>query len=643
MTKVAEDGAKSPKAVFRLASGVGPEEIKKYVTPPDFPAKDGAIKSNAYSPEDEYQNLYVGAARDKGILEPPYNLRTLDRLSQENNSLSPCIEAMVTNVDGTGYDFASIDEDADDSEDDAKIKALREFFAEPWPGESFVTIREKLRRDIKRTGNGYLEVLRNAQDEITFIRHVDAKMMRLLKLDDPVPVEKIIRRGGRDMKVTVMERQRRFCQLINGITIVYFKEFGVDRDLNKTQGTWAVKGERLPANSRATEIIHFKDLPDAKTPYGVPCWINQLPSILGSRKAEEFNLDFFDNGGVPPVLIVLQGGTLQSETRKALEQKMVLGAATSKNRVQVLEVEPSGGSMDHPAQARVTVERFGGERQSDSMFEKYDDKCEMRIRRAFRLPPIFVGQAADYAFATAYVSYNVAEAQVFKPERDKFDEIITMKLLAAMGYRGYKLKSKPLTIEDVNIKLQGIELAMGTSSISMEDVIYEINEACGTDLKFDEEAHQASQAPMTVDANGNIVPAQQQAPANDDGEDDGKDAKGKPADNAKPKQAPAGPKAGAKGSNGTPVKSPGTKVSKSATQGVIALAQDTLIALRKRNFDELSRNIQLVSSLDPHGREEFHKACASLQFIDPSHDHEGLSELLGCTIAVMQRDHSHAH
>ena len=187
------------------------------------------------------------------------------------------------------------------------------------------------------------------QDEIVFLRHVDAKMMRLMKLDDAVPVEQTLRRKGAEAKVTVMLRERRFAQLVNGISLVYFKEFGAKRDLNKKTGTWAPQNMRLPAADRATEIIHFTALPDAHTPYGVPRWINQLPSVLGSRKAEEFNLEFFDNGGVPPMLIVLQGGTLQAETRAAVEQKMSRGSAASKNRVQVLEVEPTGGSLDSPA------------------------------------------------------------------------------------------------------------------------------------------------------------------------------------------------------------------------------------------------------------------------------------------------------
>lgn len=631
MTDKNDKSGKPTAQVLRLvgADHAVKAEVKKAFGPQvsmvsgkDAPA--GAVQSNAFQNEDEFQDLYVGAAQDKGILEPPYNLRTLDRLSQENNALSPCIEAMVTNIDGTGYDFESTDEEVEDDEDDDRIDQLHEFFAEVWPGRSFVETRKLLRRDLERVGNAYLEVLRNAQDEIVFLRHVDAKMMRLLKLDEAIPVEKTIRRGGRELKVTVMQRERRYCQIVNGVSLMYFKDFGVERDLHRTGGTWVNKGQRLAAKDRATEIIHFTNLPDAHTPYGVPRWISQLPSVLGSRKAEEFNLEFFDNGGVPPVLIILQGGALQTESRKALEQKMVFGSAASKQRAQVLEVEPTGGSLDHPTQAKVTVERFGGERTNDSMFEKYDEKCEARIRRAFRLPPIFVGQAADYAFATAFVSYTVAEAQVFKPERDEFDEIITMKILRDMGYHDLKLLSKPLTIEDVNLKMEGIALALETKQVEMADIIYEINQACGTNIKVSEQPQHEAGAQLTVDDQGNIVPVEQLI-APEQGREAPEMGDGAPSDSApsRPKRASA--------------------QKAEATAGVMALAYDTLEAMRKRDFAVLGQNLKLVSSLDPRGFESFRKAAAALQFVDPSHDIDGLAELTGCTISVLSREQVHKH
>jgi len=158
--------------------------------------------------------------------------------------------------------------------------------------------------------------------------------------------------------------------------------------------------------------------------------------------------------------------------------------------VQVFEVEPAGGQLNQPTpQARVTVERFGSERQSDSMFEKYDERCEERVRRSFRLPPIFVGQSKDYNFATAFASYTVAEAQVFKPERDAEDTIITMRLLPALGFKGYRIRSNPLSIEDATLKLQALEVVEGMGDqVEPADIIDAINEVAGLHLKISDAA-----------------------------------------------------------------------------------------------------------------------------------------------------------
>lgn len=568
------------------------------------------VQSRAYEVEDEYRDFYIGAAHDKGIIEPPYNLRSLDRLSQENNALSPCIEAMVTNVDGTGYDFNAKDDTAEDDKDDTNIEALTDFFSQPWPGLSFQTMRKTLRRELESLGNAYLEVIRNPKGDILYLRTVDAKMMRLIRLDEPVEVTKKIMRGGKEVATKIMMRERRFCQQLNGRTMVYFKEFGASRDLDKDTGTWAPVGQRLPANKRATEIIHFTLLPDSFTPYGVPRWISQLPSVLGSRQAEEFNMDFFDNGGVPPAIIFLQGGTMGKDTANALEQKVSRGAAAAKSNIKVVEVEPSGGSMERESTARVTVERFGAERQSDAMFENYDDKCEERVRRAFRLPPIFVGKASDYSFATAFASYTVAEAQVFKPERDEFDEIMSLTILNDMGFSDYMMVSNPLVIEDTTIKLQGIELGLSTGAVEMGDVLYEINEAAGTNLKlkegYDPDNHN-QQGTLTVDANGNMVPANQNQPQ------------------------------GGLIQSGTTVqpKAPAPTPVAKGERSITDLALDAITAARKNDPVKLSEIVQIVHKLDAVGYNAFKEATARITFMDNAADGEGLATLAACAQSVI--------
>jgi hypothetical protein len=117
------------------------------------------------------------------------------------------------------------------------------------------------------------------------------------------------------------------------------------------------------------------------------------------------------------------------------------------------------------------------------MFEKYDERAEVRVRRAFRLPPIFVGQAADYSFATAYASYTVAEAQVFQPERGEFDEIISIRLLPVMGFTGYRMRSLPMQINDVPNQLKGLQLANSSGWLEPAELFAGINELVGLNLK----------------------------------------------------------------------------------------------------------------------------------------------------------------
>ena len=444
--------------------------------------RKGVLTSNALLPEDEFQPYYVGGVESANLLSPPYDMKRLAQLSQENNTLGPCIDAMEVNIDGTGFSIAHKSSDKA-KEDETILEYCNEFFKEPWPRMSFTTLRRNIRRDLEQVGNGYMEVIRNAKGEIIFLRHVDAKMVRLARLDAAVPIATTVNRGGKLLTVNVMARERRFAQY-TGIQLVYFKEFGSKRVLNRVTGVWAGPDAPVPIEFQGTELIHFTVNKDAQTPYGIPRWVSQTPSVIGSRKAEEFNLDFFDAGGIPPIMIFLAGGMLQGDTKKSLEN--LLQKSTQKNiRGAVIEVAPTGGALDSASTASIKVERFGTERQQDSMFEKYDDKCAVRLRGAFRLPPLFVGRAEDYSFATAFASYVVAEAQVFKPERDEFDSIINVTIMREVA-PDYEFRSLPLTVKDIASQLKAVELATTNFTMAGNDIIDTLNEVAGLSMKYTE-------------------------------------------------------------------------------------------------------------------------------------------------------------
>jgi capsid portal protein len=442
------------------------------------------IAANTREIEDEFSPFYGSSLEASGqVLRPPYEPRVLERLTQENNVLGACIEAMVVNADGTGHSIEKENKDPDrdaDERDDPVALRLAAFFNEPFPGQSFITMRRDLRRDLERLGYGFLEVMRNLEGEIVFLRSTPARTFRIVRLDAPIAATRTVMRNGVAASYEVMLRERRFCQVMGG-KLLFFKEFGASRELDKQTGRWATADSPVAAPDRATELIYFQVGQDPDSPYGVPRWEGQIPSVIGSRAAEEANIAYLQSGGLPPALLIVQGGSMARDARQALEQQFAPG---QKQRVAIIEVPSSEGTLDRAGAVSVTVERFGHERSGDAMFEKYDDKCFERVLRAFRFSPMFLGKSADFNFATAYASCLAAEAQVFGPERAHFDEIVTRKLLPALGGAGYVFRSKPLQLTDVSQQIAALGLAARLPGVEPQSLIDAVNRVAGLDVEF---------------------------------------------------------------------------------------------------------------------------------------------------------------
>lgn len=491
--------------------------------------EDKLLGSNGLNVEDGAATAFDIEARGQ-IVSPTYDPILLALLTQHNNTLLQCLQAMSVNIDGTGYEIERADGEPLTDDDKKKVLMIKQFFDEPYPGESLITQRRAMRHDIESVGWGCLEVIRNEGGDIVFLRRLDAKLMRLVKLDKPAKVEKVITRMGKETTVVMFERERRYAMQV-GSKLRFFREFGSSRQVDMLTGAWLTSdgyaeagtevidparpkmlpkmkltatkdvlglhsnkpaptgveqaaGETLPKPRRGTEVIWLGAVPDVGTGYSVPRWINQIPSVLGSRKAEEFNLEFFNSGGLPPALVLVQGGQLSAESRKELTNYLA-GKAKFKQRGVIAEVHAIGGDISgNGGSVKVTVERFGDEKQKDSMFGNYDARCSDRVRMAFRLPQLFLGNSQDQNFATAYASYMVAEAQVFRPEREEFDEVINVKVMRELAPE-YIFRSLPLQINDVQNQLKALELSKGVAD--PEEWIKTMNEVASMTLTLDPE------------------------------------------------------------------------------------------------------------------------------------------------------------
>lgn len=448
-------------------------------------AEKALIESNSISLEED-GDIFDKALSDDNIkvaiIKPTYDPTQLAVLTQQNNTLMQCITAMEVNIDGTGFAVERRDGEPVSDKDEESIQEIEYFFGEAYPGESFTKQRRELRRDLEDTGGSYLEVMRNTKEEITFLKPMNAKLTRLVKHSDPVEVAHEITRGKTKSTVRMLVRERRYVQII-GSKAIFFKEFGATRNLNKYTGEWESDTSPVKTEDKATEVIHFTLMKDIFSNYGIPRWINQIPSVLGSRKAEEFNLDFFNSGGMPPVMILVQGGALTAESRTALTSYLA-APAKAKQRGILTEIFSTSGDLSSSGNVKVTVERFGAERQSDAMFMKYDNQTSEHVRMAFRLPPLFLGLSQEYNFATAYTAYMVAEAQIFKPERLEFDEVINNKIMKER-FPDYVIRSLPISVTDIAQQLEALELSKDT--VDKENWIEQLNEVSSLNLTLPEE------------------------------------------------------------------------------------------------------------------------------------------------------------
>ncbi|QNJ59110.1 capsid portal protein [Vibrio phage vB_ValS_PJ32] len=459
----------------------------------DFRAK--ASKADTRQKQEGISVSIQAAGADAGnIIVPRFSPVALSNFAEDSPSLAPCIAAMEINIDGTGFDIVPTDKRDTTNEngepieydDDPIYKSLVDLFTEPYPGQSLITIRRNLRRDLEQTGNAYLEFLFNNEGEVLFFKYLDSRYVRLVEFtdQDKTEISVPVMRMGREITARLTKKERRYLYQ-KGSTTRYLKEMGSERDLDATTGLWAQKGSRLKLAKRASAVIHFTVDKDHNNEYGLPRWIAQVRSIDGERQAENLNLNYFNNGGIPPVIVFLQNGTLDKDSRLALNAALQ-GSPDSKNRGVVVETTSNGGSLERAANVGIKVERFSSEQQKDSMFKGYTEGAYKQIKSSYRLPQIFLGRSEDYNYATAYASIVITEAQVFKPERDEFDDIINSRVVSAITDQ-FAFKSKPLISVDMTTQVQILTLAKNSNAISNEELIRVGNNLSNLDLNWNGE------------------------------------------------------------------------------------------------------------------------------------------------------------
>ncbi|MCY8271295.1 phage portal protein [Bacillus sonorensis] len=392
--------------------------------------KATVFKANA--PSETTKQIYEDqfTYQENDIIAPPYNLKELKSIAEYSTILQQCIHAYKTNILGFGFDVEyTFDINGDDVQSEKKQAAendwtrLEEFIRYLHFDESAEIVVGYAIEDREKTGNGFLEVLRNGAGKPAGVEYLDVKNMRVCHYTEPIEVEFTFREHNEIKTMKRKKRFRKYVQMVDGKQ-VFFKEYGDPRIMNLRTGKYEAN---TPEELQANEVIHFKLGSGA---YGVPRWIGHIVNLYGARKAEELNYMYFKQGRHIPAAITVENGMLSESSYQQLQEYMNdLEGTENAHKFLLLEVEgiPTEKGItgeEDVSSVKVDIKSLGEILQQDALFLEYDEKSRSKLRSAFRLPPLYTGEAHEYNKATADTARKITEEQVFQPER----KIITGKL-----------------------------------------------------------------------------------------------------------------------------------------------------------------------------------------------------------------------
>ena len=167
--------------------------------------------------------------------------------------------------------------------------------------------------------------------------------------------------------------------------------------------------------------------------------------------------------------------------------KMLIIEATSQNSLP-------GTSSNTPI---VRFQHLSDAQQKDSLFDNYDKTNREKIRSSFRLPPIFVGLTSDYTLATARESREVAEEQVFQPERVDHDFVINRLLFPAMRVKYWRYKSLPPKVNDFDV-MSGVLNVFSNCGLTVKELRDEISRLLNHPLSEIDEKSEWLNLPLQV-------------------------------------------------------------------------------------------------------------------------------------------------
>jgi capsid portal protein len=492
-------------------------------------------------------------------LAPPVSPDYLAQVFGESGVLPQIEDAIGRNVEERGYDLVPVRKARPDTPPaiEAAMRAervrLRAFFrgAAEWPCSWEESLR-RARKDYEVTGWRGFQVLRMAppgfrvgdKQPLAFdpaltdpfgamvgFQHIEAGTLRWCEASDPILTSVweyeedeeagepdlaatprwVERKTWRRFRLIAHARTAGFTRLVgsgnvqNG-TVVYFREFGDPRVIDKRDGTVLgnyLTGEFpdqavLDTDGRpkwgpqwwANEVLIDSNYFPGWAPYGRPWWVGVSETDMALTAAAEANRTGIESPKIPRLILTSEGTKTTGAALNFARERIEKGRADDPGaqfRMVLIETSPHtlgaiGDSTERGIRPQLNVHQIKV-LPDDGLFVDFDEQGRKKVRSARRLPPIFLGLSEDDSYASASASILAGDEQVFQPERDRLDNLINKAVLTSLRAVWWRYRTRGALTVAVADKVRAVEVGDKAGALTPNKVREVMADLLGVELE----------------------------------------------------------------------------------------------------------------------------------------------------------------
>lgn len=269
---------------------------------------------------------------------------------------------------------------------------------------------------------------------------------------------------------------------------IYFKDINDPRQVNYKTGEYAIN-EILPDSEEANSCIPIEIGIKQDSEYPYPIWLGVLNDILGYTYATKLNRQWFEDGMLVPMAIVVDG-VLDENTYNELTTLLETAKGIN-NSAKLIIIEnlekATGGStglnlksgMDNSF--KVNFEKLPAMDLKDGQFLEYIRQTVKNIRMIFNIPAIVLGLEESYNRSTASMAIEMANKQ-FQSYRNELEKVINI-CLKQIGVKYHEFKLNTPNIQDYKEVVEMLKPFIDNDLIPINTIHSIFNEIFNTNIE----------------------------------------------------------------------------------------------------------------------------------------------------------------